>query len=60
MDEVNAVFVPKIDAQKFGNNHGLCGFNGNILCKESHCDRCGWNPAVSEDRKKKIRKEMGL
>lgn len=30
----------------------LCRHNEGVACKESKCDTCGWNPAVSRKRTK--------
>lgn len=43
------------------NAIGDCVFrpNSGVECdKFSNCDKCGWNPAVEEERKKKIREEF--
>jgi len=35
-------------------------FNRDILCDEDNpqaCRKCGWNPAVAEERKQEIRKK---
>lgn len=40
------------------NSTGVCKFRGNIECDSySICEICGWNPAVEEERKKKLRKK---
>lgn len=36
----------------------LCKFNPRIACECQMCGTCGWNPAVEEKRKEKIRKKM--
>ncbi len=34
-----------------------CPYRCNIICgpRVSHCDDCGWNPKVEEERKQKLR-----
>lgn len=57
-DELHAVMVGKVDPTQFGSMHGLCRFNTAIMCAESDCARCGWNPAVDKQRKAKVRERM--
>lgn len=36
-----------------------CRFNKGVMCEmRSKCNKCGWNPAVSERRLEKLRAEM--
>lgn len=41
------------------NSTGMCKYrHGNVECDSfSICEICGWNPAVEEERKKKLRKK---
>lgn len=32
--------------------------DGAIDCTDGWCDKCGWNPKVEEERKKKIREKL--
>lgn len=35
-----------------------CGFNYGIICLDhSKCEKCGWNPTVSDARREKLREE---
>lgn len=37
---------------------GVCKFRESVECDSlSICEICGWNPAVEEERKKKLRKK---
>lgn len=39
------------------NAYTPCTFNRNIQCNsQGNCDRCGWNPVVSEKRLEKIKR----
>ena len=42
-----------------GKTHD-CPFRpgGAVDCDTGWCDKCGWNPAVEEKRKKKIREKL--
>ena len=40
------------------NRNGVCKFRECVECDSfSICEICGWNPAVEEERKKKLRKK---
>lgn len=34
-----------------------CRFNDGVVCNEQHCDKCGWNPKVHEERLKQYYKK---
>ena len=36
------------------NNNGVCGYNRNVLCWSTDCERCGWNPAEMAQRMLRI------
>ena len=36
------------------NKNGRCIYNLEVLCKYPHCENCGWNPKVSQERIKHI------
>lgn len=37
----------------------ICEFNRYVDCEyHTHCDTCGWNPAVEEKRKKEIAERL--
>lgn len=35
-----------------------CRYNQGCFCYTRNCERCGWNPAVAEERTKAIRNQM--
>ena len=37
-----------------------CRYNESIQCQEMNCSACGWNPAISERRLRKILKRYGV
>ena len=38
-----------------------CPYNAEVGCIHlERCERCGWNPMVAAQRKKQIRKKLGL
>lgn len=34
----------------------MCKYNTTLRCTDGDCLKCGWNPEVSEERKKAVRK----
>lgn len=36
------------------NNLEPCPLNDGVVCGEHCCERCGWNPVVSEERVRKF------
>ena len=35
-----------------------CPLNDGVVCGEHCCDRCGWNPVVSEERVRRFREGL--
>lgn len=36
-----------------------CKYNIGVSCSERECKHCGWNPAVEQERKEKLREKFG-
>ena len=42
------------------DEHGnyVCPYNFEVLCTSIKCDKCGWNPEVTEERLEEIRERL--
>ena len=56
-EEFSPVFVPPTNY--VFSNSVVCPYNAAVECgKERNCAKCGWNPAVEQKRKSRV-KQMG-
>ena len=55
---IGAVQMDEMKAAE--NSSGICSHNRMIICDTYKCSTCGWNPAVSEKRKIKIRRSLKI